>query len=45
VTIGNIIGGLLIALPHPKVEEKIGRIIFGKGKHTLPPIAYLFVTP
>jgi hypothetical protein len=28
VTIGNIIGGLLIVLLHPKVEEKIGRIIF-----------------
>ncbi|MBC8473380.1 MAG: formate/nitrite transporter family protein [Candidatus Omnitrophica bacterium] len=30
VTIGNIIGGLLIVLLHPKVEEKIARIIFRK---------------
>ena len=27
VTIGNIIGGLLIVLLHPKVEEKIARLI------------------
>ncbi len=27
VTIGNIIGGLLIVLLHPKVEEKIARVI------------------
>ena len=33
VTIGNIIGGLLIVLLHPKVEEKIGRIIFMKKDH------------
>ncbi len=30
VTIGNIIGGLLIVLLHPKVEEKIARIILRK---------------
>ena len=30
VTIGNIIGGLLIVLLHPKVEEKIARIIMRK---------------
>ncbi|MBU1061936.1 MAG: formate/nitrite transporter family protein [Candidatus Omnitrophica bacterium] len=30
VTIGNIIGGLLIVLLHPKVEEKIARILVGK---------------
>jgi formate/nitrite transporter len=28
VTIGNIIGGLLIILLHPKVEERITRLIF-----------------
>ncbi|MBU1090442.1 MAG: formate/nitrite transporter family protein [Candidatus Omnitrophica bacterium] len=27
VTIGNVIGGLLIVLLHPKVEERIGRIL------------------
>lgn len=32
VTIGNIIGGLLIVLLHPKVEEKIARIILRKKK-------------
>ncbi|GAG30932.1 unnamed protein product, partial [marine sediment metagenome] len=30
VTIGNIIGGLLIVLLHPKVEEKIGRLLMRK---------------
>ncbi|MFH1655054.1 MAG: formate/nitrite transporter family protein [Candidatus Omnitrophota bacterium] len=30
VTIGNIIGGLLIVLLHPKVEEKIARILMRK---------------
>ncbi|MBU1147550.1 MAG: formate/nitrite transporter family protein [Candidatus Omnitrophica bacterium] len=30
VTIGNIIGGLLIVLLHPKVEEKIARLILRK---------------
>ena len=30
VTIGNIIGGLLIVLLHPKVEEKIARLIIRK---------------
>jgi len=30
VTIGNIIGGLLIVLLHPKVEQKILRIFVGK---------------
>jgi len=30
VTIGNIIGGLLIVLLHPKVEERMARIIFRK---------------
>jgi formate/nitrite transporter len=30
VTIGNIIGGLLIVLLHPKVEEKIARILVKK---------------
>jgi len=30
VTLGNIVGGLLIVLLHPKVEERIGRIIFKK---------------
>ena len=32
VTIGNIIGGLLIILLHPKVEEKIARIFIKKQK-------------
>ncbi|MFH1201900.1 MAG: formate/nitrite transporter family protein [Candidatus Omnitrophota bacterium] len=32
VTIGNIIGGLLIVLLHPKVEEHIARVIFRKVK-------------
>lgn len=31
VTIGNIIGGLLIVLLHPKIEERIVRIIFRKS--------------
>ncbi|NQU95790.1 MAG: formate/nitrite transporter family protein [Candidatus Omnitrophica bacterium] len=31
VTIGNIIGGLLIVLLHPKVEERIGRLLMGRG--------------
>jgi len=30
VTIGNVIGGLLIVLLHPKVQEKIARILTGK---------------
>jgi formate/nitrite transporter len=30
VTIGNIIGGLLIVLLHPKVEEKIARVLMRK---------------
>lgn len=30
VTLGNILGGLLIVLLHPKIEERIGRIIFKK---------------
>ena len=30
VTIGNVIGGLLIVLLHPKVEERIARILTGK---------------
>jgi formate/nitrite transporter len=30
VTLGNILGGLLVVLLHPKVEERIGRIIFKK---------------
>lgn len=34
VTIGNIIGGLLIVLLHPKIEERIGRLIMRKNnKH------------
>ncbi|MFH1622825.1 MAG: formate/nitrite transporter family protein, partial [Candidatus Omnitrophota bacterium] len=32
VTIGNVIGGLLIVLLHPKVEEKIARLFLGNGK-------------
>jgi formate/nitrite transporter len=35
VTIGNVIGGLLIVLLHPKVEERIARLIF--RKNTTPP--------
>lgn len=31
VTIGNIIGGLLIVLLHPKVEEKIARLLIKKN--------------
>jgi len=31
VTIGNIIGGLLIVLLHPKVEEKIARVLIKKS--------------
>ena len=31
VTIGNIIGGLLVVLLHPKVEEKIARFFLRKG--------------
>jgi len=30
VTIGNIIGGLLIVFLHPKTEERIARIILRK---------------
>ncbi len=33
VTIGNIIGGLLIVLLHPKVEERIARIFVRKTDH------------
>ena len=33
VTIGNIIGGLLIVLLHPKVEERIARIFIRKNNH------------
>lgn len=32
VTIGNIIGGLLIVLLHPKIEERIARILIRKPK-------------
>jgi formate/nitrite transporter FocA (FNT family) len=32
VTIGNIIGGLLIVLLHPKVEEKIARILMRRDR-------------
>ncbi|MFC1805213.1 formate/nitrite transporter family protein [Candidatus Omnitrophota bacterium] len=32
VTIGNIIGGLLVVLLHPKVEEKIASILFGRRR-------------
>jgi formate/nitrite transporter len=32
VTIGNIIGGLLIVLLHPKVEARIARILIKKSK-------------
>jgi len=31
VTIGNIIGGLLIVLLHPKVEARIARILIGRN--------------
>ena len=31
VTIGNVIGGLLIVLLHPKVEERIARLIIRKN--------------
>lgn len=34
VTIGNIIGGLLIVLLHPKVEERIARILVNKKEET-----------
>ncbi len=34
VTIGNIIGGLLIVLLHPKVEERIARIFLRKNAHS-----------
>jgi formate/nitrite transporter FocA (FNT family) len=30
VTIGNIIGGLLIVLLHPKIEKKIALLLFKK---------------
>ena len=30
VTIGNIIGGLLIVLLHPKIEERIAKILVRK---------------
>jgi formate/nitrite transporter len=33
VSIGNIIGGLLIVLLHPKVEKKIAHLIMGKGEN------------
>lgn len=32
VTIGNIIGGLLIVLLHPKVDERIARLLIRKDK-------------
>ena len=32
VTIGNIIGGLLIVLLHPKVEERIARLLIRKNR-------------
>lgn len=32
VTVGNIIGGLLIVLLHPKVEERIARTLMRKNK-------------
>ena len=35
VTIGNIIGGLLIVLLHPKIEERIARLLI--RKNTAPP--------
>ncbi|MBM3248471.1 MAG: formate/nitrite transporter family protein [Candidatus Omnitrophica bacterium] len=34
VTIGNIIGGLLIVLLHPKIEERIARIFMSKNAHS-----------
>jgi formate/nitrite transporter len=33
VTLGNIIGGLLIVLLHPKVEERIARIFIRNNNH------------
>ena len=33
VTIGNIIGGLLIVLLHPKVEERIARLLMSRRVH------------
>jgi len=36
VTIGNIIGGLLIVLLHPKIEERIARIFVRKASHPPP---------
>jgi formate/nitrite transporter FocA (FNT family) len=33
VTIGNIIGGLLIVLLHPKVEERIARLLMKRNHH------------
>ncbi|MBL7156902.1 MAG: formate/nitrite transporter family protein [Candidatus Omnitrophica bacterium] len=36
VTIGNIIGGLLIVLLHPKVEERIARILIKKPNKSAP---------
>ncbi len=36
VTIGNIIGGLLIVLLHPKVEERIARILIRKTSSPAP---------
>ncbi|KPK99220.1 MAG: hypothetical protein AMJ95_00290 [Omnitrophica WOR_2 bacterium SM23_72] len=33
VTIGNIIGGLLIVLLHPKVEERIARLLIRRNHH------------
>ncbi|MFC1675374.1 formate/nitrite transporter family protein [Candidatus Omnitrophota bacterium] len=32
VTIGNVIGGLLVVLLHPKVEEKIASILFSRRR-------------
>lgn len=36
VTIGNILGGLLIVLLHPKVQEKIARILIKKPNKSAP---------
>ena len=33
VTMGNIIGGLLIVLLHPKVEERIARTLIRRNNH------------
>jgi formate/nitrite transporter len=36
VTIGNIIGGLLIVLLHPKVEKEIFHVLFRRDEHRRP---------